>query len=364
MNEKAHPQNLLDFAQNTNPFVPPKHVYSNLGAQFSRIVATYVHPHAHPAHKKLASFLRVPHDCVTMVCGASEAIFNLPWILGIKSGIIFPPTFWQYRASLKQSGARVIVPKENKKDHDFRITSEVLFSLNSAADIAFVSNPDNPTSRLCSKDVLYQLLDHLGKGVLIVDETYLLFRQDFYEQSLMQAAVQQKNIIVLASMSKFFNIPGLRIGYVVAHPSVTKRIRNMNLCYSVNNIALFIVERLLDESKFISTSRTFIARERERVQKVISTLPGFNVIPADANFVFVTLPRGMGMKLRLHCEHEHIRPRWGTELDTRNINSFRVSIKDRHSNSILLNCLSKFANKTYNLHSIAPVQGLDLTGYV
>ncbi len=333
----------LDFGLNTNPFGPPKRVFRDLAIHLPRIIGYYADAHTHPAHRALASFLQVPRECVTLTCGASEAIFILPRLLRARSGIIFPPTFWEYRASLERVGAKIVQPTQSKVEHAFRLTQEVIESVNSPADLAFVANPDNPTSRLCRGAALRGLLLRMGDGTLIVDETYLLFRNDFHTRSLMQVAVEQSNIITIGSLSKFFSVPGLRVGYVVAHPSVTKCVRQSILCYSVNNIALLLLERLLAERDFIRESRVMIAQERQRVCEAITPMRGFQVVPPDANFILVTLSNGSESALRSHCERNGVRPRWGAEIDMMPKEAFRVAVRDPKSNQRFLDCLTMYS---------------------
>lgn len=330
----------LDFSVSTNPLVLPLRVYYDLSERFVTLISRYVPPHDSTGHRVLADFLGVPAESLSVCCGASEAIFTLPRVLKARSGVVFSPAFWEYRASLEASEAKVVAVARRYLD-GFTLTEDILDRMG-AADVGFMSNPDNPTSILSSRERLLSLAHRLRGGALIVDETYLLFRSDFKELSMMEFAVSNENVVVVGSLSKFFNVPGLRIGYVISHPVRAQAIRERLAPFSVNNIALLVMERMLHESEFIEESRRMLAVERQWLVEGIRGMGGCSVIPPEANFVLVRIRDGCGITLRESLDQAGIVVRWGVDLDSLGPDYFRAAVRTREENSVLVEKLGEY----------------------
>jgi threonine-phosphate decarboxylase len=329
----------LDFSINTNPFPLPRRVYEDLVEHFNELATRYVASAEHPAHAALAFFLGVPVENICLTAGATEAIFNIPRLFPAASGLIFPPSFWEYRAALQAAGSQVISAARSPET-SFRFPRDVA-SL-PKADMAFVANPDNPTSVLINGNSLLDLSRHLNGGLLVVDETYLLFRKDFAERTFTKEAAASRNVIVVASLSKFFNIPGLRAGYAVASPSVIKTLRSGLLPFSLNAVALYIIQRMLNEAEFVAHSRYILEEERFRVTSALRGIPELTLVPPEANFVLVQAPAERWKALQGWLASADIRVRWGEELDALTPDYFRMCVRKPEHNDALLSRLRSF----------------------
>lgn len=87
-----------------------------------------------------------------------------------------------------------------------------------SAQACIVINPNNPTGQIFQPTQLtkcYQALT-MNNGDLIVDEAFL----DVYPELSMAPETDKPNLIILKSFGKYFGLPGLRIGALIAHPSV------------------------------------------------------------------------------------------------------------------------------------------------
>ena len=80
---------------------------------------------------------------------------------------------------------------------------------------ALVASPSNPTGTLISKTELSEMASFAKEkgGYLIVDEIYLGL---VYDVEVSTALSLDSNVIVINSFSKYFNMTGWRVGWVVA----------------------------------------------------------------------------------------------------------------------------------------------------
>jgi cobalamin biosynthesis protein CobC len=84
-------------------------------------------------------------------------------------------------------------------------------------DLLVLANPNNPDGRLLSRGNLLALAERL---TLVVDEAYA-----DAEPRHSVADAESERLVVLRSFGKFFGLPGLRLGFVIAAPALAQRLR-------------------------------------------------------------------------------------------------------------------------------------------
>lgn len=97
------------------------------------------------------------------------------------------------------------------------------------------------------------------------------------------------NLIVVKSLTKFFSIPGLRLGMACAHPDTCSRLRRTQLPWNVNALAQQAALSLYSDTRYLTDTRRETARLRHRLQSGLDRL-GWHVHPSAANFLLVRLP--------------------------------------------------------------------------
>lgn len=149
-------------------------------------------------------------------------------------------------------------------------------------------NPNAPTGRGLSPDVLEDLLQHNADCVVIIDEAYV----DFGAQSAVPLLEKYENLLVVQTMSKSRSLAGLRIGYALGSETLIatlEAVKNSYNSYTMDAVALAAGEAAVrDEAYFQDTCRKVIAT-RERTADALRGL-GFIVPPSLTNFLFVTHP--------------------------------------------------------------------------
>lgn len=149
-------------------------------------------------------------------------------------------------------------------------------------------NPNAPTGRGLSPDVLEDLLQHNADCVVIIDEAYV----DFGAQSAVPLLEKYENLLVVQTMSKSRSLAGLRIGYALGSETLIatlEAVKNSYNSYTMDAVALAAGEAAVkDEAYFQETCRKVIAT-RERTADALRGL-GFIVSPSLTNFLFVTHP--------------------------------------------------------------------------
>ena len=79
-----------------------------------------------------------------------------------------------------------------------------------------LNNPHNPTGKIFSRDSILPYLEQFA--LVVVDEAFMDFVPPNEEQSLIPVVQEYANLVILRSLTKFYSLPGLRLGYAIAHP--------------------------------------------------------------------------------------------------------------------------------------------------
>ena len=75
----------------------------------------------------------------------------------------------------------------------------------------------------------------LKKSYLMLDEAFM----DFVDVNQTMTGLIQKynNLIILKSVTKFFALPGLRLGFVLAHPELINKFHGFKDPWNINTFA-------------------------------------------------------------------------------------------------------------------------------
>ena len=156
--------------------------------------------------------------------------------------------------------------------------------------MAFLCNPNNPTGRLVSKKEMLRIADAAASlsCYLVVDEAFIDFCP---AESVVAEVARNPYLIVLRSLTKFYALSGIRIGYGVFHPSVAEKIRACKEPWTVNSLAQ------VQGSRSLKTPPTRRSRGRRwsgknRLWKAGFTKMGIAFIPSAANYYLLKVEHG------------------------------------------------------------------------
>lgn len=141
---------------------------------------------------------------------------------------LFTPAFPSYYASIAHIGLEVVeVPLDPATGFDLAM-GHVDQALAENPTAVMLNSANNPTGAIYSHDVMMYLARRCHEqGVwLFSDETYAeaCYRMPF--NSLI--GLDYPQLVVIASFSKIFSIPGFRIGYAIARPDVAEKLALSN----------------------------------------------------------------------------------------------------------------------------------------
>lgn len=287
------PDDILDFSANLNPLGPPDWLRACLSAQVSSL-CYYPDPHCTRLISAAAARFAVKPACVIAGNGSTEILYVLPRTVSATRTKIPVPSYADYETAASLGG----LPIEKfalRKEDGFTLNLEELARWIAPGDLVMLGQPNNPTGGLSEAQALRELAQSHPRATFVIDESFLFFVEG--ASSLTQD--RPDNVIVLLSLTKFYAIPGLRLGLAVAAPNIIANIRRLLPPWSVNTLAQAVgVEALADEA-YAAKTRAFVREERLWLCSQLADIPGLTVYPGSANFLFIRMDPACGDAKRL-----------------------------------------------------------------
>ncbi|EJW16834.1 threonine-phosphate decarboxylase CobD [Paenibacillus alvei] len=334
---------LLDFSANINPLGPPTAVMERLRNEMMASIVHYPDPGHRKMKKALAAKLGVGEDYISIGNGAAECMALLLLAIRPQRVGVIAPCFSEYETLSRKFGSEVI-HVVGSEDNDFCATEAQLSELISKTDVVFIGHPNNPNGALYERALLERLavLAEAASTILVIDEAFIDFANE-EEMSLVPIVYRCPNLIVVRSLTKFYAIPGLRLGYAIAQPQHIEAMLRMQVAWSVNGLALAAGEALLSDEQaepYANATRALIAEERAVLRKQLHAL-GIRTWPSVANFLLCRAPEGWTAKL-LQAElcRAGILIRNCDMYAGLTERDFRIAVKDRRANGIVASALA------------------------
>jgi len=324
----------IDLSANINPFGPPVGVWKSI-QQGMKDIVNYPDPESRALKITLSNHLGIPTDSIMAGNGAGDLIFTIVQALKPKKVAIPIPTFSEYERAARSVGAEVsYIPmgpegweKYNQSEVD-PLWREIL----KGCELLFLCSPHNPTGSLLNTETFERLL-RLTKEIgcrILFDESFLDFLPDELRQSTRTYLESNQHLIVLYSLTKFYSLPGLRLGTVFAHPSLLATFDQYRDPWSVNVLAQHAGIAALEDLAFPDDVREKLRESRsvfyqEFMQCGFSNL---RLWPTSVNFALIQILNHTSGDLIRHLGRLGILVRDCTNFKGLPENFIRIAIKD------------------------------------
>ena len=336
---------ILDYSSNINPLGVPQSfkrmLYENINAftrypdidykELREIIAKYIGVHA--------------KEHVVVGNGAVEIIYKAVVSLDIKEVIIASPTFSEYRSAVANKG----IPVNEINVYD-EITGELLVEKLldhiKPNSLLIICNPNNPTGSITDIKTLCTIAKELDKvnSYLLLDEAFIEFTSNYPNSSMVSKLKDNQNVFVVRAATKFFGMPGIRLGYgVTFNKELMTKIKHRLEPWNVNTAAVIAGLTIFNDKEYINKSREWIRSEKEFVYNELKFIEGLYVYPSDVNFFLIKITKEDmdAEKLKeLMIEHGVLirTPDGFTHLTKKHV---RVAVKDRESNVKMIKALKR-----------------------
>jgi adenosylcobyric acid synthase len=302
-------KDILDFSANINPLGPPQWLRPLINSQIESLIH-YPDPACSELTCAIAHYYQVKEEEVLVGNGSTELIYQVPRALDLSRAVIAIPSYRDYVQAAEQSGMTVekIVLRE---EDDFRPDLPLLEAQIKNDFLVILAQPNNPTGITVDAEAIRRMARRHPSSLFVIDEAFA----DFIEDLDSLTRDRPSNVIVLRSFTKFFAIPGLRLGWALADPQIAKKVRAILPPWSVNTLAQKVGEAALSDRTYAEQTRALVKKLREDLRLTLESLPGLKVYPGESNFLLVRielehisapqlasrlLPQGMAIRV---CEN-------------------------------------------------------------
>ncbi|WP_248930109.1 threonine-phosphate decarboxylase CobD [Paenibacillus hamazuiensis] len=331
----------LDYSANINPLGPPPALQRLLVEEWEAIVR-YPDPEVRELRSALAAVHRIAAEAILVGNGAAELIDLIVRSVTPGTVALVEPAFIEYREAAEKCGAEV-VPVYTQADNNFVPDISALLDAAARADLLFLGQPNNPTGTRWERSGLHDLLEHAERHgtAVVMDEAFIDFFPDEEDVTLIREAAQRANVFVIRSMTKFYAIPGLRLGYAAAHPARIQELRRLQVPWSVNHFAQKAGVLALRDTDYAERTRRLIATERARLLAELAKL-GCRPFHGAANFLLVRLGQGHpdASELQRRLARRGILIRRCATFRGLDDTYFRIAVRTRDENERLIAALS------------------------
>lgn len=331
-------EDIIDFSSNINPKLInnlEKYILEGLSKSISYPDINYT-----KLRENIGRYININPKYIIPGNGATEIIYLL--MKNIKKRLaILNPTFSEYERSAKLNNLEII---------SFILNEEAEFSVNlnevesniDKFDSLFICNPNNPNGKVKNIEELLRILIKYDK-LLIVDETFMEFVYEEENYSLIKYIEKYENLFIIKAVTKFFGMPGLRLGYgVTSNKKLIEDIYKYKEPWTINSFADTLSNYIFKDKEYIQSSKMYYLKEKSYMLSELKKIKSLHVYDTDTNFILIKLKniKAESLKLRLF-EESNILIRDASNFIGLDESYIRIAIKSHHENQLILKELNR-----------------------
>jgi threonine-phosphate decarboxylase len=277
---------IIDFSASINPLGVPASVAAVIRESIGYL-PHYPDPFADELALHLGAHLGLEPGTILCGNGSTELIYLAARALSPRKVLIPAPTFSEYeRACAIQRGTSYVLhalaPGSN-----FDIDVDAFIGSLAGCDMVFLCNPNNPTGLVLKKDAVLAIADAADRNscYLVVDEAFIDFAP---EHSVIHEVARHSHLIVLRSLTKFYALSGLRVGYGVFPAGLYESIKKYKEPWTVNTLAQKAGITAIHDRDYSARTMTVIHDGKQFLEQGLQNLD-IEYIPSAANYYLLKL---------------------------------------------------------------------------
>ena len=299
--QRIEPYEVVDFSANINPLGPSQRGLDALNAQL-RYISHYPDATNDDVLNAIADTYEMDKHQIIVGNGAAELLYAICRLPGYTGAFVPAPGFSEYKEALEASKipVRDIFYRPREDDNGKPYFEVPYLALETFAAelkgqdgriIVFLGNPNNPDGTLLDKDHIRTVASMLkdANSLLVIDESFIDFVGNDplqeNEHSMRSLVNEFDNIIVVHSFTKFYAVPGLRIGAAFTNETLITQLQQYIPSWSVNTLAQAYTKAALNDVDYIKRTKQELNEERAFMYNALDDIEGITVYPPSANFM-------------------------------------------------------------------------------
>lgn len=275
----------LDFSANINPLGMSENVIDAIHRAVGECI-NYPDPHCRALCGKIAETEDVTAEYVICGNGASDMIYRAVFAVRPKRALITAPTFSEYERALEAAGCDIRI-FDLSEENGFELSEDIIPALE-GMDMVFLCNPNNPTGKLISPELLNLIAEKCREAgiILILDHSFIDFSENAAEYPA--GKLCEKGAVIIKAFTKMYSVPGLRLGYMICSDSVFRnKVILAGQSWSVSVPAQAAGLAALEDKDLVKRSVIYISREKRYINEYMGRFPVIDIYPSEANFLLI-----------------------------------------------------------------------------
>ena len=329
------PSKIIDSSASLVPFKPPKLILDVLISEIKTLgFRYYPERNLNSLREIIGEFHQINPDNILPGNGASELITWAGYEASKSGASCIPsPGFVDYERSLNCWNASFDYSELPKNwSNSFPQT----FPIKPICDVLWITNPHNPTGQLWDKKSLEIILKKYK--LVICDEAFLAITPNGEKESLIPLTKTYDNLLVIRSLTKLFNIAGLRLGYIIGSSEKLKKWNIKRDPWPLNSFAIKAGIELLSNKilyeEWTSKIHDWVNTEKNWVSNELSKIKNLKVHNSSTNFFLIESKFSLSSNIH-YLEKKGILIRECNSFRFLNEKWARISLQTRKNNKIL-----------------------------
>ncbi len=279
----------LDYSANINPLGMADSVKNSIMASIDGLVH-YPDPQGRELKQAISAHYNIPVENIILGNGAAELFYMYFHTMRPGKVLLPVPSFSEYEKAARCCGAQVDY-FFLKEEENFQVNLFQLAESMAGYDALILGNPNNPTGQLLEAGDLEQFIAKAQelKVQVIVDESFLDFLADREKYAVDTLVRQYDNLLVVTSLTKFFAIPGLRLGFGLAPADMVEKLEFHKDVWNVNSLAQAAGKAALADREFMARTISHTAETVAEMTEALGRIQNIKVFPSSVNFVLLDI---------------------------------------------------------------------------
>lgn len=328
---------IIDFSVNINPLGPSRYIKKEMAKSLENVYR-YPEIDGRTGIAALSRHMGIEEEKIILGNGAIELIYLFVRTLTPKKALIIGPTFNEYRRALEMNNVEVL-EISRIEDGVFHIDKKSIIGTieKEEPDVLILCNPNNPTGDYISTDDFSPIIDCMDNidGHTLIDESFM----DFTTEETFQRYINKHNIFILRSMTKFYSLPGIRLGYGLGNIGLIERLKTHKEPWTMNSIALDILPYVIEDKEFIRNTANWIDLERRYLYQELKDISFIKVFKPSANFLLFKLEKGNPNEFFNYLLANKIHIRTCEDFNELGDRYFRIAVKLHKDNMKIISLI-------------------------
>jgi len=342
----GYEKGIVDFSVNVNPCVTQALLMPYMEKAMEEI-GRYPDILGNGLIEKIAAVENISFEHIIVGNGASDCLYTCARAIKPQTVLIIEPTFTEYRRAFEGVGSHVLSLTMNLSDQPKQIEDQLIHQIRKIkSDMVILCNPNNPTGGVYSESFIKQIIKIQAshKGFVLLDASFRQFEDlpTYFDEKCW-------NLIVLMSLTKYYGVPGLRCGYLMATKSVILAMKEEQVPWSINGLALEVMPKLMEDRTLVMATHEWYQTEKNKFEKALTKLSFTKPMKSHANFICCRLLNVSGHDLNQWLLNQEPPMAIRTCEDFVGMDDafIRIGFKDARSNDQFIEALIRYEEEMH-----------------